>query len=545
MFTKRPKPGVSGILATTFTMVMAGITSTVHANTDITLIQLSDTHGQMVSHPCVIADSDEISGERYSNACGGLAKLKTLADEIRDEVDNHLTVAVGDTYHGSAEVMFTVGDAITPALNAFGIDVYVPGNWEFGYGPAVFRNRFAPPGVSPMTPPGTLPDQLPYPSPKPPLPANIQVMSGYVNCTDVTGPCSQSPVSAGLKGVIRANFPTVANNLYNNTSGLALPPIIHNKRVLHPFKIFERDGVKIAVIGITASIVPQQAEVFNIGLRFTQGIEELPGNIAAAQADGADVIVVASELGLSQNIQIGRDFEDVDVVLSGHTHEVTLGAILASADEVVATTPNSPLSAAELTMLSNGAAIVVEASEDAFLGRLDLEVNPSGDIVDFAWVAKPADHTVVEDADMAAIVAAAEAPFSGPDRIRHTFMPGGFCPDNDCGNTKKRGLQLTEDLDTVVGNTEVLLHRHDALEDVWNNFIADAVRAVTGPVVASEGTWSGVDLSMTNGFRFGVDILSEGEGGTGEIRLRDLYSHFPISPAIAVAEFSGMAIEKD
>ena len=79
---------------------------------------------------------------------------------------------------------------------------------------------------------------------------------------------------------------------------------------------------------------------------------------------------------------------------------------------------------------------------------------------------------------------------------------------------------------------------NDVLEDVWNNFIADAVRDVTNSVAP-------VDISMTNGFRFGVDILSPAEGATGEILLRDLYSHFPISPAVAVAEFSGLAIEKD
>jgi len=274
----------------------------------------------------------------------------------------------------------------------------------------------------------------------------------------------------------------------------------------------------------------------------------LPGNIKAAQAEGADVIVVASELGLSQNIQIGRDFEDVDVVLSGHTHEVTLGAILASADEVVATTPGAILSGHENSLLSQGAAIVVEASEDAFLGRLDITVNSNGKVVDFAWEAIPADENVDPEPAMQALVDAAEAPFTGATTVRHTFMPGGFCAPGGlpvpaggamalkCGDITKRGLQLTESLDTVVGHTDTLLHRHSVLEDVWNNFIADAVRSVTNSVTP-------VDISMTNGFRFGVDILSADEGGSGEILLRDLYSHFPISPAVAVAEFSGVSIE--
>jgi sulfur-oxidizing protein SoxB len=37
--------------------------------------------------------------------------------------------------------------------------------------------------------------------------------------------------------------------------------------------------------------------------------------------------------------------------------------------------------------------------------------------------------------------------------------------------------------------------------------------------------------------------LSPAEGGSGDILLRELYSHFPIGPAVAVAEFSGVSIE--
>ena len=37
----------------------------------------------------------------------------------------------------------------------------------------------------------------------------------------------------------------------------------------------------------TAAIVPQQADTFNIGLRFTQGVEELPGIIEEVKVAGA------------------------------------------------------------------------------------------------------------------------------------------------------------------------------------------------------------------------------------------------------------------
>lgn len=160
---------------------------------------------------------------------------------------------------------------------------------------------------------------------------------------------------------------------------------------------------------------------------------------------------------------------------------------------------------------------------------------------------------------MAKLVEWIEDPFLDGGKVavqRHTFMPGGYCtapnavptppsgapsiPDN-CGDTTKHGLQLTESLDTVVGHTDTLLLRHHVLEDTLNNFIADGIRAVTDDVVASSGTngWTGVDISMANGFRFGNAVLPG-----DDITLRDLYTWFPIAPAVNVADFSGQSIQK-
>jgi len=425
-------------------------------------------------------------------------------------------------------------------MNAFGIDVYTPGNWDFGYGAAVFRNRFTTFG------------------PKPTIPGNIRTMSGYIGCDDVPEiagltdaasgyTCTEIdkatapfPTPAGL-GVIKANFPTVAVNLYNDTTGLPLPPALHNQRVLSPYKIVERGDTKIAVIGLTAAIVPQQADTFNIGLRFTQGVEELPGIINDVKNDpqcgGNCLIVVQSELGLPQNIKIAQNFRDIDVMYSAHTHEVTLGALIVDKDGVLRTSPGGPLSGQEVSRLARGAAIVVETNRDMYVGRLDLKMG-GNKVVDFDWEAIPVDGSVAENPEMAQLVAAMEEDFiAGEDGEvkRHTFMPGGFV------NPAVRGLQLVDSLDTVVGDTDTLLLRHHVLEDTLNNFLADAILDVTDNVadVRSVPGWeNGVDISMANGFRFGNAVLPG-----SDITLRDLYTWFPIAPAVNVADFSGQSIQ--
>jgi hypothetical protein len=119
---------------------------------------------------------------------------------------------------------------------------------------------------------------------------------------------------------------------------------------------------------------------------------------------------------------------------------------------------------------------------------------------------------------------------------RHTFMPGGFG-----GDPSLRGLQLIDGLETVVGYTDTLLLRHHVLEDTLNNFIADGILAVSDSVadVRNVPGWeNGVDISMANGFRFGNAVLP------GQpITLRDLYTWFPIAPAVNIADFSGQSIQ--
>ncbi|WP_455217291.1 5'-nucleotidase C-terminal domain-containing protein, partial [Kaarinaea lacus] len=443
---------------------------------------------------------------------------------------------------------------------------YTPGNWEFAYGPAVMRNRFL--NLCRANPSWQFPGPGNNPGPGTPgvlcpvIPANARIM------TDADG----------VPGVTQANFPTLASNVYNG-GPYPLGAPFFNKRTFDAYKIFEKDGVKIGVIGITAAIIPQQPPVFGRTFRFTQGTEELPGLISELKSQ-VDIIVVQSELGLPQNVQIGREFPDVDVVLSAHSHELTVGAILAHEDGVEMVDPVKGLSNGQRKKLGNGAAIVVEAGEDLYVGRLDLSIE-SGEIVDFNWQAVPVDDDVVEDSYVAGLVAEQEDFFiygdtdgDGQDEFKsHSFLPYAFCnaytpghfdPVERCGGNVvtgevQRGLRLTDSLDVVVGETEVLLHRHNSLEGAMNNFIADAFLNVLGGSAQSAGpsSWAGMDVvSMTNGFRFDTVVLPTGtvlepgqtfrDGRTvGEITQRDLWSYFPVPAALVAADYSGVTIEEN
>jgi len=470
-------------------------------NKTITLMQLQDVHGHIAPHAAILKN------EVLDPNSGGMAKLATLIKQVRADNPNNLLLAVGDTTHGSAEMLFTMGDAIMPMLNALDIDAFLPGNWDFGWGPRVYRQRFTPNTTIELAPNNR---------------TSIAWMDGRPGHEGQT--CNQP---GGLKPyadchVTKANFPTVAVNLYNYnevTRTITTTPANPTGRTHKPYIIKDVGGVKVAVLGITSDVVPQQAQAFNTGFRFTMGFKELPKDIADAQAEGAELIVVLSELGLSKNVQMVRELPEIDVMFSGHTHERTPEAIVIDHGK-------------------GDISIITEAGEDDFLGRLDVKVaQGSGKIVGWNWDLIEANSAVAEDPAMKTLV----------DQERLTFLDtlpnGDPNPDFECHTFGVNAFQfgkghtLCESLDYVVGHTDPTIERFNAIEDIVNNANVDAFLELAQSADASLNDSN--SLSTTNGFRFDVTILGSDDGFSGNITIGDLYTYYPIGAAVALAEFSG------
>lgn len=104
----------------------------------LTLIQQNDTHAHLESH-WEIGWGD---GRPSVWRAGGYAHIRALAERIRAEVRGACVhVDSGDAIHGTGPAQWTEGAAIVPALNAVGVEVMTPGNWEFGFGPSALRER--------------------------------------------------------------------------------------------------------------------------------------------------------------------------------------------------------------------------------------------------------------------------------------------------------------------------------------------------------------------------------------------------------------------
>ncbi|CAN5923181.1 hypothetical protein BH11MYX4_BH11MYX4_05640 [soil metagenome] len=101
----------------------------------VVLLHMADSHAQLETHP------EYMPGETpVLQSMGGYARLKTAIDRERARSKGPTFLADGgDTFQGSGPASWSEGAAVLGPLNALGIDVCVPGNWEVVYGPKRFR----------------------------------------------------------------------------------------------------------------------------------------------------------------------------------------------------------------------------------------------------------------------------------------------------------------------------------------------------------------------------------------------------------------------
>lgn len=309
MIRKRIQLGVYFLLLVASSFYAQHVAGAVVTKT-ITLAQINDLHAYLVPHMDLVSANDDGTPTTATKIVerGGLARIATVVEQIRQQNPNTLVMNVGDTFYGGIEATYTTGNAIVPAVNALNIDVGVPGNWDFAFGPYVTRARYAPQRL-----------------------AFLQIFQPW------------------LPKVATVNFPNLTANVA--MMRLFLPPV---ETLLPATMMFTVDGIEVGFIGITSDIVPRMHAMLALGLRFTQGEDNyrklINQHSAALRAQGAHIVVVMSELGTHKNYQLAQIIEPgVDVIFSAHTHETIFQPL---------TAPNGT--------------VVVESGNDGYVGRMDI-----------------------------------------------------------------------------------------------------------------------------------------------------------------------------
>jgi len=230
-----------------------------------------------------------------------------------------------------------------------------------------------------------------------------------------------------------------------------------------PYKMFERGGTKIAVIGQAFPYMP----IANPGWMFPEysfGIrdENMNAMVQEVRAAGAECVVVLSHNGFDVDKKMASVVPGIDVILSGHTHDAL----------------PEPAVVGSTIILPSG-------SNGKFVSRVDLDIR-DGKMMGYRTKLIPIFSDVIEpDAEVAALIDEQRAPYEA-------------------------------EMSEVIGQTDSLLYRRGNFNGTWDDVICDALLSERDAEIAlSPGVRWGPSMvpgqDITREDIFGVTSMSYGE----------------------------------
>ena len=230
------------------------------------------------------------------------------------------------------------------------------------------------------------------------------------------------------------NFPFLGANIFDTE---------WDERAYEPYKMFERGGVQIAVIGQAFPYMPIANPGWMFpGLSFGVRQDNMAEIVAEARAAGAELVVLLSHNGFDVDKKLAGDVDGIDIILTGHTHD-----------------------ALPEPVLINNTYLIASGSHGKFISRIDLDVQ-GGRMKGIRHKLIPIFSDVIApDPEMTALVDAGRAPFE-------------------------------TDLRQVIGKTDGLLYRRGNFNGTWDDLICNALLEERE-----------ADIALSPGFRWGASLL--------------------------------------
>ena len=216
-----------------------------------------------------------------------------------------------------------------------------------------------------------------------------------------------------------------------------------NEPVFEPMKMFERGGVKIAVLGQAFPYTPV-ANPRWLMPKWTFGIreEDVRANVEKARKGGAQLVVLLSHNGFDVDRKLAARVQGIDVILTGHTHDAIPEAIKVG-----------------------NTLLIASGSHGKFVSRLDLDVQ-NGAVKGFRYKLIPLFADAIKpDTEMTAAITKARAPYA-------------------------------KELSRVVGQTDSLLYRRGNFNGTFDDVICAALL-----------TERDAEIALSPGFRWGTSVL--------------------------------------
>src|SRR3954469_8669672 len=183
-----------------------------------------------------------------------------------------------------------------------------------------------------------------------------------------------------VKEITKAlGFPFLAQNIRDTE---------WNEAAFEPMAMFERGGVKVAVIGQAFPYTPianprWMMPTWSFGIRE----EDLQANVNKARQQGAELVVLLSHNGFDVDRKLASRVRGIDVILTAHTHDALPDVVKVGKTLLIAS-----------------------GSHGKFVSRLDLDVR-GGEVKDYRFKLMPIFSDVIApDPEMAAKISAVRAP---------------------------------------------------------------------------------------------------------------------------------------
>jgi 5'-nucleotidase / UDP-sugar diphosphatase len=182
------------------------------------------------------------------------------------------------------------------------------------------------------------------------------------------------PLAVLDKQVKWSKFPLLAANIYNKTTG---------QRMFEPYRVFERGGYKIAVMGLTTDDTSKMVVQSNVAnVEFRKPAEEaakLVPELRTSTGVRADMVIAATHMGhytdgksgvnAPGDVELARAVKGIDLIVGGHSQNpVCMAAENKRSDAYVPGQPCAP-------DRQNGAWIVQAHEWGKYVGRADFVVD--------------------------------------------------------------------------------------------------------------------------------------------------------------------------
>jgi S-sulfosulfanyl-L-cysteine sulfohydrolase len=216
-----------------------------------------------------------------------------------------------------------------------------------------------------------------------------------------------------------------------------------NEPAFEPMKMFEKGGVKIAVLGQAFPYTPV-ANPRWLMPKWSFGIreEDVRANVDKARKGGAQLVVLLSHNGFDVDRKLAARVSGIDVILTSHTHDALPEAVKVG-----------------------NTLLIASGSHGKFVSRLDLDVQ-NGAVKGFRYKLIPLFADVIKpDADMTAAITKVRMPYA-------------------------------RELARVVGQADSLLYRRDNFNGTFDDLICAALLKERD-----------AEIVLSPGFRWGTSVL--------------------------------------